>query len=182
MSDRTGTQPIRILFVCLGNICRSPTAHGVFARLLDNRGLGEHIQVDSAGTGDWHIGHQPDARTQRAAQQRGYDLSYLRARQVKAEDFEQFDYILAMDHANLSDLRMLCPVNYDGVLALFLSYAKNHADLDEVPDPYAGGAAGFERVLDMVEDAAEGLLAYVCLTHFPLDDSQANNLKNKALD
>ncbi len=149
-----------VLFVCLGNICRSPTAHGIFQALVDERGLGERITVDSAGTGGWHVGKAPDQRAAAAARQRGYDLSALRARQVSSADFERFDYILAMDHDNFSDLQALAPTTHCARLQLFLDYASDH-DEREVPDPYYGGDAGFERVLDMVEDAAQGLLVHI---------------------
>lgn len=149
-------EPIAVLFVCLGNICRSPTAHGVFEKRVAEQGLDRQIRIDSAGTGDWHIGKQPDPRTLLAGQRRGYDFSHLRARQVRAADFEFFDYILAMDKKNLANLQQLQPRNFDGNLGLFLPFGQG--SLDEVPDPYTGGAEGFEQVLDMVEEAAEGLL------------------------
>jgi protein-tyrosine phosphatase len=149
-----------VLFVCLGNICRSPTAHGVFAHKVAARRLGDRVHVDSAGTGDWHAGEPPDARTRRAAAARGYDLSALRARQVVAADFQRFDYILAMDRANLAALQRMRPADYRGELELFLRYA-TRANALEVPDPYYGGERGFEEVLDLVEDAAEGLLAHL---------------------
>ncbi|MCK9200576.1 MAG: low molecular weight phosphotyrosine protein phosphatase [Gallionella sp.] len=150
---------ITVLFVCMGNICRSPTAEAVFRHYVENAGLSEHIQIDSAGTHDYHIGEPPDARTQRAAQQRGYDMSALRGRQVGASDFERFDFVLAMDRANLAILQRLAQQG-GGDPHLFLEYAKHHKER-EVPDPYYGGADGFERVLDMVEDAAEGLLLHI---------------------
>ncbi len=147
---------IKVLFVCLGNICRSPTADGIFVEKVKAANLQNRIEVDSAGTGDWHIGRAPDKRAQAAALKRGYDLSNLRARQVSAADFEVYDYILAMDNANLNDLRAMKPANYQGQLALFLNYGDG--DEDEVPDPYYGGDAGFDHVLDLVEAAADGLL------------------------
>ena len=149
-----------VLFVCMGNICRSPTAEAVFRARVEAAGLIRHIAIDSAGTHDYHIGEPPDARTQRAARQRGYDMSGLRGRQVGPEDFLRFDYVLAMDQANLAILRNLRPGQADSHLGLFLDFARSHAER-EVPDPYYGGAEGFERVLDMVEDAAEGLLTHV---------------------
>ncbi|OGS93562.1 MAG: phosphotyrosine protein phosphatase [Gallionellales bacterium GWA2_59_43] len=152
-----------VLFVCMGNICRSPTAEAVFRHYVENAGLSEHIHIDSAGTHDYHIGEPPDARTQRAAQQRGYDMSTLRGRQVGAADFDRFDYVLAMDHANLAILQRLAQQG-GGDPQLFLEYAKHHKER-EVPDPYYGGADGFERVLDMVEDAAEGLLQHIRERH-----------------
>ena len=147
----------RVLFVCLGNICRSPTAHGVFEHMLQRDGLAPLIQVDSCGTGGWHVGEAPDGRATTEAQKRGYDLSPLRARQVAAVDFREFDYILAMDRANLSELRAMCPASFSGHLGLFLDFAAGAAE-EEVPDPYYGGDAGFAHVLDLIETASEGLL------------------------
>lgn len=148
----------RVLFVCMGNICRSPTAEGVARALAAKLGLGESCEFDSAGTHDYHIGKQPDARACAAAARRGYDLSALRARQVDAMDFTRFDHILAMDRDNLSLLRQACPEDQRGKLGLLLDYA-GERDESEVPDPYYGGPDGFERVLDMIEEAASGLLA-----------------------
>jgi protein-tyrosine phosphatase len=148
---------IRVLFVCMGNICRSPTAEGVFKHLVAAEGLAGMIESDSAGTHDYHIGDAPDARSQAAAARRGYDLGTLRARQVTLNDFATFDYVLAMDEANLSLLREQCPEASRGKLKLFLAFAEN-VELREVPDPYYGGAQGFEEVLDLVEHAALGLL------------------------
>lgn len=148
-----------VLFVCLGNICRSPTAHGVFEHKLREAGLAGRVRVDSAGTGDWHVGNPPDPRTVAAAARRGYDLSPLRARQVSGRDFEQFDYILAMDNSNLQALQRMKPARYSGVLDLFLR--QGGAPVLEVPDPYYGGESGFDRVLDLVEQASEQLLAHV---------------------
>ncbi len=144
---------IKVLFVCMGNICRSPTAEAVFRRRVEEAGLEREICIDSAGTHDYHIGEPPDARTRQAAMQRGYDMSALRGRQVSRADFSSFDYVLAMDDANLSILRRLRPGDAAGHLGLFLDYASRH-DTREVPDPYYGGDEGFERVLDMVEEAA----------------------------
>ncbi len=155
---------IRVLFVCLGNICRSPTAEVVFRHQVEQAGLAEQILIDSAGTHDYHIGDAPDARTQRAAKLRGYDMSRLRGRQVEAGDFHRFDYVLAMDEANLDLLKRLRPRDAQSHLGLFLEFAERHAD-KEVPDPYYGGADGFERVLDMVEDAAAGLLRQIRAKH-----------------
>ena len=148
---------IKVLFVCMGNICRSPTAEAVFRHYVEKAGMSAHILIDSAGTHDYHIGDPPDLRTQRAAQQRGYDMSGLRGRQVEEGDFRRFDYVLAMDKANLAILQRIAPPDSDTQAKLFLEYARHHAQR-EVPDPYYGGTDGFERVLDMVEDAAEGLL------------------------
>lgn len=154
---------VNVLFVCLGNICRSPTAHGVFQHLIDRHRLQHAIHIDSAGTGDWHIGRAPDKRSSAAALQRGYDLSVLRARQVSAQDFDRFDYILAMDAQNLKDLQQMRPAHFRGELDLFLRYGAGH--LHEVPDPYYGGDDGFEHVLDLVEDAAQGLLRAIAQQH-----------------
>ena len=138
-----------ILFVCTGNICRSPTAEGVFKRLCKEKGI--ELRVESAGIGDWHVGDPPDERAQRHARTRGYDLSAQRARQVTARDFEEFDMILAMDRGHLQALRRMAPAHHHAKIRLFV------ADRD-VPDPYYGGAAGFERVLDLVEERCRALL------------------------
>ena len=147
---------MKILFVCLGNICRSPTAEAVFRHVVTHDADGLALHVDSAGTHGFHIGEPPDARTQAAARRRGIDMSALRARQVQASDFEEFDLILAMDRANLADLTRRCPVRFHDRLRLLLEYAS--VTDREVPDPYYGGAAGFEQVLDLVEQASRGLL------------------------
>ena len=154
MTDRPTTS---VLFVCLGNICRSPTAHGVFETLVERQGLSSSVLVDSCGTGRWHVGEAPDQRATAEARKRGYDLSHLRARQVELSDFERFDYILGMDYMNLTDLRAMCPSSYGGHLGLFLPFAEGHS-VEEVPDPYFGGDDGFTQVLDMIEAASEGLL------------------------
>ncbi|RJG13678.1 low molecular weight phosphotyrosine protein phosphatase [Pseudomonas cavernicola] len=147
---------MRVLFVCLGNICRSPTAEGVFRHKLRAAGLECRVEVDSAGTGDWHVGKAADTRTRRAAQLRGYDLSQLRGRQVSAADFQAFDLILAMDQSNLQHLKGMQPANAKAELDLFLR--RYELALDEVPDPYYGGEDGFEQVLDLIEQASDGLL------------------------
>ena len=147
----------RVLFVCMGNICRSPTAEGVFRHLVEQQGLAGQIIVDSAGTHDYHIGDAPDPRSQAAAARRGYDLSSLRARQIVRDDFSTFDYVLAMDEANLELLQQRCPDDCRERLKLFLEFADDGV-LREVPDPYYGGGQGFEEVLDLVEQAAHGLL------------------------
>jgi len=159
-----GIMKTKVLFVCMGNICRSPTAEVVFRHYVGQEGLADQIHIDSAGTHDYHIGDPPDPRTQHAALQRGYDMSALRGRQVEAGDFNHFDYVLAMDHANLSILQRLRPSEARSHLGLFLEFAERHEER-EVPDPYYGGKDGFERVLDMVEDAAEGLLRHIRLQH-----------------
>lgn len=149
----------KVLFVCLGNICRSPTAQGVFQTQVARQGLSESIEIDSAGTASWHIGKEPDPRTQAHALKRSYDLSGLRGRQVTVSDFEYFDFILAMDRSNLSDLQAMCPSEYQSKLKLFLEFT-DMPEL-EVPDPYDGGSAGFEHVLDLIESAGEGLLSFL---------------------
>ena len=155
---------VKVLFVCMGNICRSPTAEAVFRHHVEKAGLLDDIEIDSAGTHDYHIGESPDPRTRQAASRRGYDMSALRGRQVGVRDFSEFDYVLAMDEANLAILQRLRPRDAAGHLGLFLEFAERHAER-EVPDPYFGGADGFERVLDMVEDAAAGLLRHLREQH-----------------
>lgn len=147
---------MRVLFVCLGNICRSPTAEGVLRHQLKEAGLDEVIEVASAGTGDWHVGNPPDSRTRRAAQLRGYDLSQQRAQQVSVADFERYDLILAMDNSNLGHLQAMRPAQAKAELDLFLR--RFEGAVDEVPDPYYGGEQGFERVLDLIESACRGLV------------------------
>jgi protein-tyrosine phosphatase len=143
----------------MGNICRSPTAHGVFEKLVQSEGLSDVIEVDSAGTHAYHVGHQPDRRSQKTALQHGVDLSYIRAREVSVEDFDYYDYILAMDKDNYFNLSQLCSDdNKVQKLHLFLSFAPQLKPLDEVPDPYYGGEKGFDIVYDMVVQASEGLL------------------------
>ena len=146
-----------VLFVCLGNICRSPTAHGVFETMVSKLGLAGQISVDSCGTGDWHIGHAPDRRASAEAFRRGYELSHLRARQVAPADFDHFDFILAMDNQNLSDLKAMSPSHFSGRLELFLSFADGNVP-SEVPDPYYGGDDGFATVLNLIESASARLL------------------------
>ena len=147
---------MKVLFVCLGNICRSPTAEGVLRHKLRASGLEGRIEVDSAGTGDWHVGKAPDSRTRLAAQRRGYDLGALRGRQVSAGDFVRFDLILAMDSSNLQHLQGMRPASSAAELDLFLR--RYGLALSEVPDPYYGGEEGFERVLDLIEQACDALL------------------------
>jgi len=162
---KASRQKVRVLMVCLGNICRSPTAHGVFLHRIERAGLSEFIEVDSAGTGDWHIGKQPDPRTCRAAQARGYDLTPLRARQVRADDFEKFDYILAMDGENLRNLQALCPPHLKHKVKLFLDFAGDADGVRYVPDPYYGEEDGFQKVLDLVENASGSLLDHIRRQH-----------------
>ena len=155
---------VKVLFVCLGNICRSPTAEGVFTALVDREGLTDLVSVDSAGTGDWHVGDQPDRRAQAAAKTRGYDLSMQRARQIKEMDFWDFDYVIAMDSQNHSDLSMMAPTNAQDRIRMFLSFAPKEG-ITDVPDPYYGGANGFDHVLDLVEAASLGLLQEIRKRH-----------------
>lgn len=147
----------RVLFVCMGNICRSPTAEGVFRDKIRQAGLNNEIQHDSAGTHDYHIGKPPDARAQAAARKRGYDISDLRGRQVSTADFTEFDLILAMDQDNLALLLQRCPAHLQHKVRRLLSFSRKYPNLD-VPDPYYGGNSGFDLVLDMVEDATSGLI------------------------
>jgi protein-tyrosine phosphatase len=149
---------VRVLFVCLGNICRSPTAEGVLRHLAAQQAPRLDIEIDSAGTADYHIGAAPDSRSQKAASKRGIDISGLRARQVRLEDFTRFDLILAMDRENLRELQAVKPKVSRAEVKLFLDYAPNEG-LPEVPDPYYGGAGDFERVLDLTAAASRGLLA-----------------------
>ena len=151
---------MKVVFVCLGNICRSPTAEGVFRAQVGQVGLSDRIEMDSAGTAAWHIGKSPDARAQAAAATRGYDLSPLRGRQVVVTDFARFDFVLAMDEENLANLLAMSPPEHRPKVRLFLSFSRQWRD-HEVPDPYYGGAEGFDHVLDMVEDAGQGLLATI---------------------
>lgn len=147
-----------VLFVCMGNICRSPSAEGVMRHKLAKAGLAGRVRVDSAGTSGHHAGEPPDVRALRHAAQRGYDLAPLRARQVRAEDFHRFDLILAMDGDNLAWLCDRAPVDGRAELGLLMAHGLVHASKREVPDPYYGSAAGFEHVLDLLEDACDGLL------------------------
>lgn len=153
---------IKVLFVCLGNICRSPTAHGVFLKKINDQKLDQHIYVDSAGTGDWHVGEQPDTRAIKAAAQRGYDLLPLRARQVQESDFVEFDYIMAMDGDNVRNLRSICPEQFQHKIQLLLDYGQ-HA-VKHVPDPYYGNHDGFENVVDLIETASDHLLVHITAT------------------
>jgi len=148
---------IKVLFVCMGNICRSPTAEGVFRHVVSKAGLSHRIEIDSAGTHAYHIGEPPDRRSQMVALTRGFDLSSQQARKVKTQDFEEYTYILAMDNENYSNMMVICAKDSVEKVALFLDYAKNFSE-SEVPDPYYGGDRGFEHVLDLIEDASAGLL------------------------
>lgn len=148
---------VRVLFVCLGNICRSPTAEGVFRQVVEASGLHQRIDIDSCGTESWHAGKAPDPRAMAAALRRGVDISGLRARQLVAQDLDEFDFILTMDRQNLADVRDVWHQNGGAEPELFLRYADAPA-VQEVPDPYYGGDQGFETVLDLIESASRGLL------------------------
>jgi protein-tyrosine phosphatase len=148
----------RILFVCLGNICRSPMAEGVFRRVAEEEGLIDRFEIDSAGLGDWHIGQAPDHRAQKAARSRGVDISDQSARQVVDEDFDRFDLLLVMDRSNYAELKARAPHEARAKIRPFLDFAP-HVGTRDVPDPFFGGAEGFDRALDLIEAAARGLLA-----------------------
>ncbi|UCH46723.1 MAG: low molecular weight phosphotyrosine protein phosphatase [Betaproteobacteria bacterium] len=150
--------PVRVLFVCTGNICRSPTAEGVFRHLVKAENLHQHVLVDSAGTTGYHVGEQPDHRSMRAAAQRGYDLTDLRARLLVESDFVEFDYLLAMDLGHRTILEAGAPDEHRQKVSMFLDFSQKYGG-HEVPDPYYGGGQGFEFVLDMIEDGAAGLLS-----------------------
>ncbi|HEV2741869.1 MAG TPA: low molecular weight protein-tyrosine-phosphatase [Rubrobacter sp.] len=152
----------RVLFVCMGNICRSPVAQGVFENAVRREGLEGEVEVDSAGTGDWHAGQPPDERALESARSRGLDISHLRARQVTPEDCRAFDYVLTMDEENYRAVSALCGGN--AVVRPFLDFATGSPER-EVPDPYFGGPHGFERVLDLVEEASEGLIEDIRSRH-----------------
>jgi len=150
----------KVLFVCMGNICRSPTAQGVFRKMVAEAGLEGAVHVESAGTHAYHVGENPDVRAQAAAKRRGVDLADLRARQVTQDDYREFDLILAMDWENLALLQQQCPRAHKHKLHLLMRFAGEH-DAATVPDPYYGGPEGFNTVLDYVEDACQGLIEVV---------------------
>lgn len=159
--------PIKVLMVCLGNICRSPTAEAVFRQKVSESNLLDQIEIDSAGTGDWHLGHAPDSRATAAAAKRNFDLSPLRARLVVPADFEKFDYIFAMDKENHKNLLAMSPAGLEHKLSLFLTYPDNEKQqgYDEVPDPYYSGDEGFELVLDLTEGASSNIIASMVSNH-----------------
>ncbi len=157
MTNSTGK--INVLMVCLGNICRSPSAHAVFKKLVADAGLSEIISVESAGTGSYHIGEKPDKRSREAAKKRGYSLRGIRAQQLQVEDFSHYDYLLAMDENNFASMLAMAPKQYHHKIRLFMEFANNAAMA--VPDPYYSGADGFELVLDLVEEASAGLLSHI---------------------
>ncbi|MEO8383931.1 MAG: low molecular weight protein-tyrosine-phosphatase [Betaproteobacteria bacterium] len=155
---------MNVLFVCTANICRSPTAEGVFRKLVANSALGYEVQIDSAGTHDYHVGAPPDPRAVEHATKRGYDLQHLRARQITPIDFERFDFVLAMDNANIVHLSAMCPTRLSGKIELLLDYG-GPDDQREVPDPYQGRPRDFERALDLIEAACIGLKTYLLDLH-----------------
>ena len=157
VADRDAGVRTRILMVCTGNICRSPTAEGVLRAKLQRAGLQTQVRVDSAGTQGYHTSEPPDARAVKAAAQRGYDIAQLRARPLRPEDFVQFDWLLAMDQTHLDWMLKRVPAQPAGRLGLLMPLARRHAGVTEVPDPYFGGPAGFEHVLDLLEDACDGV-------------------------
>ena len=148
---------MKVLFVCTGNICRSPSAEGVLRHMSARAGYADRMEIDSCGIGGWHVGEPPDRRSQEHAQRRGYDLSDQRARKVRQEDFERFDHILAMDGTHLADLQAMAPNHALEKVRLFMEFAPDQPTID-VPDPYYGGANGFEQVLDLVEAGCRGLM------------------------
>ena len=151
---------IKVLFVCTGNICRSPTAEGVFRDVVRSQGLSDRIQTDSAGTERFHVGDPPDRRSAQAARQRGYDLDDLRARHIRSSDFAEFQLILAMDRGHFQALKRACPPDHQSRIRLFLDFADGF-DGSDVPDPYYGDGSGFQLVLDMCEAGAGGLLTHI---------------------
>lgn len=158
---RPSSDPIRVLFVCLGNICRSPLAEGVFRDLVEKAGLGARIEADSAGTGSWHIGEAPDARTRATARRRGFDLSRIRARQLERRDLERFDLVLVMDKSNLHDTLALDPEGDHGQRVRLFREFDPEPEHYQVPDPYTGGREGFEQVQDIVERTSRALLEHL---------------------
>jgi len=148
---------VKVLFVCMGNICRSPSAEGVFKKLINEQQLEKSFAIDSAGTHAYHIGDAPDLRSQKAAKERNVDLSNIRARKFIMGDFEDFDYLLAMDADNHAIMMQACPQEHQHKIRLFLEYAP-HLETNEVPDPYYGGTYGFEKVLDLIEEASTSFL------------------------
>jgi protein-tyrosine phosphatase len=159
---------VNVLFVCLGNICRSPTAQGLFQYHVDQENLSDSICIDSAGTGSWHVGEPPDRRAQSVALSRGYDISHMRGRSIESNDFLHFDYILAMDYQNLYDLQKIKPKNYKGFLGLFLNIENNVSEdsnvIDktlEVPDPFYGDTAHFEKAIALIDNGSKNLLAKI---------------------
>ena len=157
---------VKVLFVCMGNICRSPMAEGMFRKAVRDAGLDSQIEADSAGTHAYHIGSPPDPRAQSAIRQRGVEIGNLRGRKVEDADFERFDYILAMDGDNVNRLMQRAPARYQGKVRRLLAFSRKYPNLDVV-DPYYGGPKGFEENLDMIEDAVQGLIREISATHPP---------------
>ena len=158
-------QPVKVLFVCMGNICRSPTAEAVFRHFVEQAGLSDVVIADSAGTHDYHLGDAPDIRAQRAGARRGYDVSRSRGRQVSMSDYADFDFVLAMDEVNLKTLRRLCPREHAHKVQLLGAYCDGARKGCAVPDPYDGAEEDFERVLDVAEEAAQSLLRHIRENH-----------------
>lgn len=156
---------VKVLFVCMGNICRSPMAHGVFRQLVRDEGLAEYIEIDSAGTHGYHLDEPPDRRAILTAARRGVEIDDLRARRAEPRDFHDFDYVLAMDQENYLSLSAICPRGMEAKLSLFMDFAPE-LRTREVPDPYYGGPGGFETVFDLVEAASRELLAHIRERHF----------------
>jgi protein-tyrosine phosphatase len=156
--------PIGILFVCTGNICRSPTGEGVFRALVEKEGLADRFLIDSAGTSGWHVGEPPDRRSQAAARDRGIDLSQQASRRLISEDFERFDYLLAMDRGHQQAMLRMAPPGRESRVHLLLAFA-NLPDIIDVPDPYYGGVHGFSHVFDLVEQGCQGLLSHIRQSH-----------------
>jgi protein-tyrosine phosphatase len=154
---KSESKKVGVLFVCMGNICRSPTAHGVFRKLIVEQGLSHRVEIDSAGTHAYHIGEPPDRRARATALERGIDIGDLRARLAARTDFEVFDYVVAMDQDNYRSLSRLCPRGMESKLRLFMEFAPD-LGIRDVPDPYYGAQGGFDQVFDLVEAAARGLL------------------------
>ena len=155
---------VKVLFVCLGNICRSPTAEGVFRKVVVEAGLSDLIIIDSAGTHAYHVGEPPDRRAQETAARRGVDISGLRGRRATENDLDEFDYVLAMDRENLHNLLAIAQEHHRERIKLFMEFAEDQEQKD-VPDPYYGGPSGFDRVMDMIEEASEGLLTEIRKKH-----------------
>ena len=155
-----GTVVVKVLFICMGNICRSPTAEGVFRSIVENAGLRDEIEIDSVGTGSWHVGDPPDRRSQEAAAKRGIDISHQRSRQINQDDIVEFDYLVAMDRSNIDNLEHMVTPEMAQKLSRFLEFAPKLSHSD-VPDPYYGGPGGVDMVLDLVEEASYGLLDHI---------------------
>ena len=151
---------VNVLFVCMGNICRSPSAQGVFEKYVDDNGLKSQFSIDSAGTHSYHVGGKPDSRSTQAALERGIDIAHQRARRISQADFENFDYIVVMDNDNHMNVKMICPKQYQNKIHKMMSFSPS-SKYTEVPDPYYGGDQGFELVLDLLENASIGLLSHI---------------------